>query len=88
MKINEVDKVEIITLQDNYIDITDMGAPPVIMRANPLDGLELKKSVLSEQIEDVHNEEVHNEDVETEESLQLLVSLSVLQFVELFISLL
>jgi 7,8-dihydropterin-6-yl-methyl-4-(beta-D-ribofuranosyl)aminobenzene 5'-phosphate synthase len=48
MKINEVDKVEIITLQDNYIDITDMGAPPLISRANPLDGLELKKSVLSE----------------------------------------
>ena len=48
MKIREVDKVEIVTLQDNYIDITDHESSPVILRANPLDGLEIKKSVLAE----------------------------------------
>ena len=48
MKIREVDKVEIITLQDNYIDITDLESSAVVLRANPLDGLEIKKSVLAE----------------------------------------
>ena len=48
MKIHEVDKVEIITLQDNYIDITDLESSPVVLRANPLDGLEVKKSILAE----------------------------------------
>jgi len=48
MKINAVDRVEIITLQDNYIDITDMGGNPIVSRANPLEGLEIKKSVLAE----------------------------------------
>ncbi|HOO38754.1 MAG TPA: MBL fold metallo-hydrolase [Deltaproteobacteria bacterium] len=48
MKINEVDKVEILTLQDNYIDITDMENSAVVLRANPLEGVELKNSVLAE----------------------------------------
>ncbi|HVO65404.1 MAG TPA: MBL fold metallo-hydrolase [Syntrophales bacterium] len=46
--INEVDKVEILTLQDNYIDLTATDNNQVIARAMPLkDGL-FKKSVLSE----------------------------------------
>mgnify|MGYP001313377247 CR=1 FL=1 len=48
MKLNEVDRVEIVTLQDNYIDITDMSTNPAVVRANPLDGLEIKKSILAE----------------------------------------
>ena len=48
MKINEVERVEIITLQDNYIDLTDVNTNPIVIRANPLDGLELKKSILAE----------------------------------------
>jgi len=48
MKINEVDRVEIITLQDNYINLTDVNTNPIIMRASSLDGLEMKKSILAE----------------------------------------
>ncbi|MGC9324807.1 MAG: MBL fold metallo-hydrolase [Desulfomonilia bacterium] len=48
MKLNEVDKVEILTLQDNYIDITAMDNTDVISRAAPLEGMEIKKSILAE----------------------------------------
>lgn len=48
MKINEVDKVEVVTLQDNYIDMTDLSGNPIVSRAVPLEDLEIRKSVLSE----------------------------------------
>lgn len=43
-----VDKVEILTLQDNYIEITAMDSNAVVMRANPLKEGEIKASVLAE----------------------------------------
>jgi len=46
--IKTVDKVEILTLQDNYIDVTAMDNNQVIQRAMPLEGLEIKKSILAE----------------------------------------
>jgi 7,8-dihydropterin-6-yl-methyl-4-(beta-D-ribofuranosyl)aminobenzene 5'-phosphate synthase len=47
-RINEVDKVEILTLQDNYIDMTVTDSNQVITRAMPLKDGQIKKSVLSE----------------------------------------
>lgn len=46
--INEVDKVEILTLQDNYIDITAGDNSDVVSRARPLKDGEIKASVLAE----------------------------------------
>ncbi|MDD5170886.1 MAG: MBL fold metallo-hydrolase [Syntrophales bacterium] len=46
--INEVDKVEILTLQDNYIDLSAMDNSAVIFRALPLKAGELKVSILAE----------------------------------------
>jgi len=46
--VKAVDKVEILTLQDNYIDITDMDGNAVIMRATPLKAGEIRASVLAE----------------------------------------
>jgi len=43
-----VDKVEILTLQDNYIDITAMDSNAVVTRANPLKDGEIRASVLAE----------------------------------------
>jgi len=43
-----VDKVEILTLQDNYIEITAMDNSPVISRARPLKEGEFRVSVLAE----------------------------------------
>ncbi len=43
-----VDKVEITTLQDNYIDILARDGSAVVHRASPLVGLEVKNSVLAE----------------------------------------
>jgi len=48
MNLNAVDKVEILTLQDNYIDITAMDNSSVITRAAPIEGMEIKKSILAE----------------------------------------
>ena len=36
VKVNEIDKVEILTLQDNYIDLTAMDNNEIIRRASPL----------------------------------------------------
>jgi 7,8-dihydropterin-6-yl-methyl-4-(beta-D-ribofuranosyl)aminobenzene 5'-phosphate synthase len=47
-QINEVDKVEILTLQDNYIDLTATDSNQVITRAMPLKDGQFKKSFLSE----------------------------------------
>jgi len=43
-----VDKVEILTLQDNYIEITAMDSNAVVTRANPLKEGEIRASVLAE----------------------------------------
>ncbi|MEN6320120.1 MAG: MBL fold metallo-hydrolase [Syntrophaceae bacterium] len=47
-QINEVDKVEILTLQDNFIDLTATDSNQVITRAMPLKDGQFKKSFLSE----------------------------------------
>lgn len=46
--LKEVDKIEIMTLQDNYVDIAAMDSNEVIQRALPVKDLELKNSVLAE----------------------------------------
>jgi 7,8-dihydropterin-6-yl-methyl-4-(beta-D-ribofuranosyl)aminobenzene 5'-phosphate synthase len=48
MTLHEVDKIEIITLQDNTIDLTAMDNTDIIQRANPLEVLEIRKSILAE----------------------------------------
>ena len=48
MKIREVDKVEILTLQDNYIDVTALDNSAVVQRASPLKGMQIKNSILAE----------------------------------------
>jgi 7,8-dihydropterin-6-yl-methyl-4-(beta-D-ribofuranosyl)aminobenzene 5'-phosphate synthase len=48
MKIQEVDKVEITTLQDNYIDLLMRDNSDVVSRAIPLKDMEVKNSVLAE----------------------------------------
>ncbi|BBO74785.1 MBL fold metallo-hydrolase [Desulfosarcina widdelii] len=46
--LREVDRVEILTLQDNTIDLTQQDNSEVIQRAMPLVGLEVKNSILAE----------------------------------------
>lgn len=50
MKINlqEVDKLEILTLQDNYIDVAAMDGTNMVHRAMPLKDGEIKNSILAE----------------------------------------
>jgi 7,8-dihydropterin-6-yl-methyl-4-(beta-D-ribofuranosyl)aminobenzene 5'-phosphate synthase len=48
MAIQEVDRVEILTLQDNYIDLLARDDTDVVKRALPLKGLEVKNSILAE----------------------------------------
>ncbi|HOO91587.1 MAG TPA: MBL fold metallo-hydrolase, partial [Syntrophales bacterium] len=48
INITEVDKVEILTLQDNYIDITALDNSAVVTRATPLLDGEIKSSILAE----------------------------------------
>lgn len=43
-----VDRVDILTLQDNYIEITAMDSNAVVTRANPLKEGEIRASVLAE----------------------------------------
>jgi 7,8-dihydropterin-6-yl-methyl-4-(beta-D-ribofuranosyl)aminobenzene 5'-phosphate synthase len=45
---NEVDKVEILTLQDNYIEMTAGDSNNIISRARPLKAGEIRASVLAE----------------------------------------
>jgi 7,8-dihydropterin-6-yl-methyl-4-(beta-D-ribofuranosyl)aminobenzene 5'-phosphate synthase len=47
-RINEIDKVEILTLQDNYIDLTAADNNAVVKRASPLQGGDFGNSILSE----------------------------------------
>lgn len=46
--LKEVDKVEILTLQDNYIEMTAMDSNAVITRAAPLKEGEIRASILAE----------------------------------------
>ncbi len=46
--LQQVDKVEILTLQDNYIDLLAQDNSDVVTRAIPLKGLEVKNSILAE----------------------------------------
>jgi 7,8-dihydropterin-6-yl-methyl-4-(beta-D-ribofuranosyl)aminobenzene 5'-phosphate synthase len=46
--IKEVDKVEILTLQDNYIDLAVQDGTDMMQRAMPVKDLEVKNSVLAE----------------------------------------
>ena len=46
--LNSVDKVEILTLQDNYIEITAMDNSGVVTRATPLKDGEIRASILAE----------------------------------------
>ena len=48
MGILEADRVEILTLQDNYIDVTAMDNSEVIQRASPLKDMQIKSSILAE----------------------------------------
>jgi len=48
MKMQDVNKVEILTLQDNYIDITALDNSAVVQRAVPLKDMQIKNSILAE----------------------------------------
>jgi 7,8-dihydropterin-6-yl-methyl-4-(beta-D-ribofuranosyl)aminobenzene 5'-phosphate synthase len=48
IKLNEIDKVEILTLQDNYIDLVAMDNNEIVTRAMPLKDGQFRKSILSE----------------------------------------
>jgi 7,8-dihydropterin-6-yl-methyl-4-(beta-D-ribofuranosyl)aminobenzene 5'-phosphate synthase len=47
-KLNPVEKIEILTLQDNYIEMTAMDNSAVIARAMPLKDGEIRASILAE----------------------------------------
>jgi 7,8-dihydropterin-6-yl-methyl-4-(beta-D-ribofuranosyl)aminobenzene 5'-phosphate synthase len=47
-KLNAVDKIEILTLQDNYIEMTAMDNSAIINRAMPLKDGEIRASILAE----------------------------------------
>ncbi|MBW1682846.1 MAG: MBL fold metallo-hydrolase [Deltaproteobacteria bacterium] len=46
--LQEVDKVEILTLQDNYIDLVSGDNSEVVQRALPVKGMEIRNSLLAE----------------------------------------
>jgi 7,8-dihydropterin-6-yl-methyl-4-(beta-D-ribofuranosyl)aminobenzene 5'-phosphate synthase len=48
MTIHEADKVEILTLQDNYIDVTAFDGSETVQRASTLKDMEIKSSILAE----------------------------------------
>ena len=47
-QINEVDRIEILTLQDNYIDLISGDSTPVLQRALPVKGNQIGNSLLAE----------------------------------------
>ena len=47
-KLNAVDKIEILTLQDNYIDITALDNNAVVTRAMPIKDGQIKVSIGAE----------------------------------------
>ncbi|MBN1881354.1 MAG: MBL fold metallo-hydrolase [Deltaproteobacteria bacterium] len=48
VSLKEVDKVEILTLQDNYVDLILRDNSEVVLRAMPLKDMEVKNSILAE----------------------------------------
>lgn len=46
--LKEIDQLSIVTLQDNYVDLLAQDNSPVVQRAMPLEGLEIRKSVMAE----------------------------------------
>ena len=40
VKLEEVDKVEVLTLQDNYIDVAVMDSTEIVQRALPVEDME------------------------------------------------
>ncbi|MBW2409978.1 MAG: MBL fold metallo-hydrolase [Deltaproteobacteria bacterium] len=48
VKLNEVDKVEILTLQDNYIDVAAFDSTEVVQRGMPLKDWEFNSSIIAE----------------------------------------
>ncbi len=46
--LKEVDKVQVLTLQDNYIDIAAFDSTEVVQRALPVKDMEIKNSILAE----------------------------------------
>jgi metal-dependent hydrolase (beta-lactamase superfamily II) len=48
LTLKEVDKLEILTLQDNYIDVAAMDSTEMVHWAMPLKDGEIKKSILAE----------------------------------------
>ena len=47
-KAKEIDKIEILTLQDNYVDIAAFDGTEVVQRARPVKDMEAKISILAE----------------------------------------
>ena len=47
-KLNEVDKVEVLTLQDNYVDVAAFDSSEIVQRAMPIKDQEIKNSILAE----------------------------------------
>ena len=47
MKLNEVDRVEIISLQDNYIEMTVVDDSDIVRRARNVRNGEIRNSVAS-----------------------------------------
>lgn len=47
-QLREVDKIEILTLQDNYVDLTSRDNTDVVLRAMPLKDMQVKNSILAE----------------------------------------
>ena len=45
---NEADKIEILTLQDNYIDLVSRDNTDIVERAMPVKEMEIKNSILAE----------------------------------------
>lgn len=48
VKLNEVDRVEILTLQDNYVDMVSMDSNEIVQRPMPIKGNEIKTSIQAE----------------------------------------
>ena len=46
--LNEVDRIEVLTLQDNFVDIASMDSTAMVRRAMPVQDLEVKVSILAE----------------------------------------
>jgi len=48
LQLKEIDKIEILTLQDNYIDLAAMDNNEIVQRALPIKDMEIKNSLLAE----------------------------------------